>query len=148
MHSFNLVSIRLKRIAFLHLVPSLEKSDFQVLNFFFFVMFMPVGRCLFFQSFRIRSPFGNLLRVVYAFLVIICSPLQADVQLRGSLDNRCAAALQTHTTLIDSELLGYCQVQQTTNQISHIICQGFYCFLPQWICHSSLFSFFMRHKLQ
>lgn len=91
------------------------------------------GLFFFFKSFKTHSLFifSKLLRPVYVSLLIICSLLHTDVQLRGSLDNRCAAAPQTHTALIDSELSGYRELQQTTNQISHIISQGFYCFLPQ-----------------
>lgn len=105
----------------------------------------------FFKSFKTHSLFifSKLLRPVYVSLLIICSLLHTDVQLRGSLDNRCAAAPQTHTALIDSELSGYRELQQTTNQISHIISQGFYCFLPQWICrhaHSRSFSLFSSNN--
>lgn len=110
----------------------LKKSVF--LNYCRFLCSHPLP-CFQMQPFKIHCPFINLLRV-YVSLLIICSLVRADFQLRGSLDNRCAAALQTLTTLIDSELFGYCEVQHTTNQISHIICQRVYCFLPQWICHS------------
>lgn len=75
-------------------------------SLFFYIVILDEVLC-----FKIHSLFLNLLRVVNVFLIIIYRLLHADVQLRGSLDIRCAAALQTRTTPIDSELLGYCEIQ-------------------------------------
>lgn len=85
----------------------------------------------------VHTPSINLLSLVNVLPLMIRSLLQAGFQLRASLDNRYAAGLQRHTTLIHSELQGHCQVLQTTNQISRVSYQWFYFFasLILSVCH-------------